>query len=48
MKSDQDIASRLRPSLWYWLLLPAVFILVQALFEAERTSLLAYSDFLPT
>ena len=45
MKSDQDIASRLRPSLWYWLLLPAVFILVQALFEAERTSLLAYSDF---
>ncbi|HJW56032.1 MAG TPA: ATP-dependent zinc metalloprotease FtsH [Burkholderiaceae bacterium] len=31
--------------MWYWLAIPLVFILVQALIEAKNTEQLAYSDF---
>lgn len=45
MTSDKDLPGSLRPPLWYWLLIPAVFILFQLFVETQRVSPLAYSDF---
>ncbi len=45
MNADKDIPGGLRPPLWFWLLLPAVVLLLQAVFGTDGTLPLPYSDF---
>jgi cell division protease FtsH len=45
VKADEDADKSLRPPFWYWLLIPAVFFLFQAVAEMRSAQPLAYSEF---
>ncbi|MDC8758800.1 ATP-dependent zinc metalloprotease FtsH [Janthinobacterium fluminis] len=45
MKADQDKATLWRIPMWFWLVLPALLLLVQALLGPQSSEPLPYSDF---
>jgi cell division protease FtsH len=45
LNADQDKSRMRRIPIWYWLVIPLIFMLVQVTIEAQRTAPLAYSDF---
>jgi cell division protease FtsH len=44
VNQDRDESTKQIP-FWYWLVIPAIFILTQVIIETQRTEPLAYSDF---
>jgi len=45
LNAGQDKSRMQRIPIWYWLVIPLIFMLVQVTIEAQRTAPLAYSDF---
>lgn len=45
MKADKEVASKPRVPFWYWLLIPAVFIVFQTVVQMFGVQPLAYSEF---
>jgi cell division protease FtsH len=45
VKAEDDVTKNMRPPFWYWLLVPAVFILFQAVAAFQAGQPLAYSEF---
>ncbi|HVK93200.1 MAG TPA: ATP-dependent zinc metalloprotease FtsH [Noviherbaspirillum sp.] len=45
MKEDKNLSTAPRTPFWYWLLIPAMFLLFQSIAEMQSVSSLAYSDF---
>jgi cell division protease FtsH len=45
VKAEDDVAKNMRPPFWYWLLVPAVFMLFQTIAAFQAAQPLAYSEF---